>query len=111
MSQNQVVRTHPQGSPRANGGTKADSLDAFSSCAGHRWKRSAGMKRGIVRNVGAVAAVAAVFAAVGVPLVEATSTPAGAAATACSAATKTWTGGAGSASWDDANNWSPAGAP
>ena len=69
------------------------------------------MKLRIVRSVGTVAAVAAVVAAVGVPLVEVTSTPASAAPTACSAATKTWTGGAGTANWDDANNWSPAGAP
>ena len=69
------------------------------------------MRRGIVRNAGVVAAVAAVLAAVGVPLVAATSTPAAATTTACGAATKTWTGGAGTANWDDASNWSPAGAP
>ena len=66
------------------------------------------MKRRIVRNVGAVAAL---LAAVAVPLAAATSTPVGAKTTACGVATKTWTGGAGTANWGDANNWSPAGAP
>ena len=49
-------------------------------------------------------------AAGSVPLVVATASPSS-AATACGVATKTWTGGADTGNWDDAANWSPAGAP
>ena len=79
--------------------------------SGHRGRGSAGHEERDRSERWSRRGPVAVLAAVGVPLVEATSTPAGATATACGAATKMWTGGAGTANWDDANNWSPTGAP